>query len=148
MTRGPIYVPPIDPRSVPAPSKEIYARMGEANIFSMLADFYSELELSSIRGMFPPDMQRASEKSAAFFVGLLGGPPLYHERYGNPAMRARHMPFAIDPAGRDVWMACFERTLARAIDAYAFPAEHMAGFLAFLRGFSMWMVNTAPPAAG
>ena len=145
MTRGPIYVPPIDPRSVSAPSKEIYARMGEANIFAMLADFYGELEQSSIRGMFPPDMKRASEKSAAFFVGLLGGPPLYHERYGNPAMRARHMPFAIDPAGRDVWVDCFERTLARAVDAYAFPPEHLDGFLAFLRGFSMWMVNSAPP---
>ena len=55
------------------------------------------------------------------------------------------MPFAIDRAGRDVWVACFERTLARAVDAYAFPPEHLDGFLAFLRGFSMWMVNSAPP---
>lgn len=141
-----VYVPPMDPRGVPAPSREIYAAMGEGNIFAMLSDFYGELERSTIRGMFPADMQRASEKSAAFFVGLLGGPPLYHERYGNPAMRARHMPFVIDPAGRDVWVECFERTLSRAVERYAFPPEHLEGFRAFLRGFSMWMVNTAPPS--
>lgn len=144
MTNRPIYVPPIDPRAVPAPSREIYGLMGEANIFAMLADFYGELEASSIRGLFPKDMKLASERSAAFFVGLLGGPPLYHERYGNPAMRSRHMPFVIDPAGRDVWVACFERTLVRAVANCAFPPEHVDGFLAFLRGFSMWMVNTAP----
>ena len=94
------YTPPIGPNSAPAPSREIYARMGEANIFRMLADFYAELGGSSIRGMFPNDLQASSERSAMFFVGLLGGPPLYQQRYGAPMMRARHLPFPIDEAAR------------------------------------------------
>ncbi|MEZ4617319.1 MAG: hypothetical protein R2867_17665 [Caldilineaceae bacterium] len=89
-------------------------------------------------------MVKASQKSAAFFVGLLGGPPLYHERYGNPMMRARHMPFVIDEAARQEWLACFDRVLAAAPERYKFPSEHIAGFRAFLEGFSGWMVNTAP----
>lgn len=142
MTRD-VYVPPGGPPRVDPPSSEIYAAMGEAAIFAMLADFYAELEGSSIRALFPQDMRAASEKSAAFFVGLLGGPPLYHQRYGNPAMRARHMPFAIDEAARLVWLDSFEAVLADAPRKYGFPAEHLPAFRAFLREFSRWMVNTA-----
>jgi hemoglobin len=78
-------------------------------------------------------------------VGLLGGPPLYHQRYGNPMMRARHLPFVIDEAARQEWLRCFDRVLAYAPEKYHFPAEHLPGFRAFLVGFSSWMVNTAPP---
>ncbi len=136
-----MFVPPIDPRSIPAPSREIYAAMGEANITRMIRDLYAELERSPIRPMFGADMAQGAERSAAFFVGLLGGPPLYHERYGNPMMRARHMPFPIDQRARDIWLACFERVLEHAED-YDFPARHLPGFRAFLEGFSTWMMNS------
>ena len=139
-----MYIPPIDPREIRPPSKEIYAAMGEENVFRMLADFYAELEKSSIRGMFPEDMRAASERSAAFFVGVFGGPPLFLQRYGNPMMRARHARFPIDPAARQLWLDCFEKVLEGAETKYAFPGEHLAGFREFLSGFSMWMVNTAP----
>jgi len=142
-TRTEIYVPPAGPPRVTAPSPEIYAAMGEAQIFAMLEDFYRELEQSWLRPMFPTDMVAASHKSAAFFVGLLGGPPLYHQRYGNPMMRARHIPFAIDEAARQEWLACFERVLAQAPEKYNFPAQHLEAFRNFLIGFSGWMVNTA-----
>jgi hemoglobin len=117
--------------------------MGEENIFKMMEDFYQELEKSSLRPLFPADMVAASQKSAAFFVGLLGGPPLYHQRYGSPMMRARHLAFPIDEAARQEWLACFERVLAQAVQKYNFPAEHLEGFRTFLRDFSGWMVNTA-----
>jgi hemoglobin len=135
-----MFVPPIDPRSIQAPSREIYGIMGEANIARMIGDLYRELEQSPIRPMFGADMTAGAERSTAFFVGLLGGPPLYHERYGNPMMRARHMPFPIDQTARDVWLTCFERVLEHA-DDYAFPAQHLPGFRAFLAGFSVWMMN-------
>jgi hemoglobin len=140
-----VYTPPGGPPRMAAPSPEIYAVMGEAAIFTMLRDFYAELGRSTIAWMFPPDLERAADKSAAFFVGLLGGPPLYHhQRYGNPMMRARHMPFPIDESARQVWLACFDRVLADAPQRYGFPAQHLPGFRAFLEGFSAWMVNTAP----
>jgi hemoglobin len=146
VTERRVYVPPIDPAKIPSPSREIFHRMGEGNIVRMMEDFYGELDRSSLRALFPADMIAASHKSAAFFVGLLGGPPLYHQRYGNPMMRARHMAFAITPRARDEWLACFERVLAHATERYGFPAEHLPGFRAFLQGFSLWMVNTADDA--
>jgi hemoglobin len=142
-----IYVPPGGAPRVAPPSPEIYAAMGEENIFAMLRDFYLELEKSSIRFMFPKDMVAASERSAAFFVGLLGGPPLYQQRYGNPMMRARHMPFPIDEPARQEWLRCYALVLEDAPQRYNFPPEHLPGFWAFLEGFATWMVNTAPPDA-
>jgi hemoglobin len=136
-----MYTPPIDPRSIAAPSREIYAAMGEDAIVRMIHDLYAELEQSSIRPMFGRDMHVGAERSAAFFIGLLGGPPRYHERYGNPMMRARHMPFPIDMDARDVWLACFDRVLADAPARYGFPAEHLPGFRTFLVGFATWMTN-------
>ncbi|HRW47888.1 MAG: hypothetical protein KDD75_08010 [Caldilineaceae bacterium] len=145
MSERAIYVPPGGPPRVAAPDSAIYEQMGLDAIVQMIEDFYAELAQSAIREMFPDDMVAASRKSAAFFVGLLGGPPLYHQLYGNPAMRARHMPFPIDEAARQEWLRCFDAVLADAPTRYNFPAEHLAGFRTFLHGFSAWMVNTAPP---
>ena len=142
-TQRDIYIPPGGPPQTPSPSPEIYQQMGEENIFKMMKDFYRELERSSLRSLFPQDMIAASQKSAAFFVGLLGGPPLYHQRYGSPMLRARHLAFPIDEAARQEWLACFDRVLAQAVQNYNFPAEHLAGFRIFLREFSSWMVNQA-----
>jgi hemoglobin len=117
--------------------------MGESNIFRMMSDFYKELEQSEIRHLFPPDMEEASKKSALFFITLLGGPPLYFQKFGPPRMRARHLPFEIDEPARQVWLACFDKVLEGADMKYDFPARHLAGFKEFLRGFSAWMVNKA-----
>jgi hemoglobin len=136
------YVPPQGPPEGIVPSPEIYAQMGEDNIFKMLEDFYSELEKSSIRSLFPPDMREASQRSAAFFVFILGGPPLYQQQFGPPRMRQRHLPFAIDEAARLVWLECFRRILQQAEQKYNFPLEHKESFWCFLDQFSAWMVNT------
>lgn len=138
-----IYTPKMNPGSIPGPSREIYAAMGRDSIYRMLADFYLELERSEVRGMFPSDMLGSSRRSAAFFVQLLGGPAEYNEQYGNPRLRARHLPFRITEAARRAWLACFERILENAPVTYGFPEQHLDGFRRFLDGFSQWMVNTA-----
>lgn len=136
-----IYVPPGGPPQF-SPSHEIYPAMGEENIFKMLEDFYTELEKSSIRHMFPEDMKEASKKSGAFFVFLCGGPALYQQRYGAPMMRKRHLAFKIDEPARQVWLDCFRRTLENADKKYQFPIKHIVSFWNFLEQFSAWMVNT------
>ena len=138
-----IYTPPGGPPQGPGPNPEIYRIMGEANIFSMMLDFYKELEKSEVRHLFPPDMEEASRKSAMFFVTLLGGPPLYLQKYGSPRMRARHLPFEIDETARQVWLRCFDNVLAGSETKYNFPPQHLQGFKDFLKSFSAWMVNKA-----
>ncbi len=138
-----IYTPPGGPPQGPGPNSEIYRIMGEESIFRMMSDFYKELEKSEIRHLFPANMEEASQKSAAFFVTLLGGPPLYFEKYGPPRMRARHLPFEIDEPARQVWLACFDKILEGADVKYQFPPQHLEGFKDFLKSFSSWMVNKA-----
>lgn len=137
-----IYVPPQGPPQRNFINPAIYAQMGEENVFAMLADFYGKLEKSSIRHLFPEDMKEASKKSAAFFVFLVGGPPLYQQKIGSPMMRQRHLPFEIDEEARRVWLECFKETLEDADVKYHFPKEHIKGFWDFLESFSGWMVNT------
>src|SRR5260221_582326 len=119
-----IHVPPQGPPQE-GPSREIFGLMGEDNIFKMLKDFYLELEKSPLRPLFPSDMVEASRKSAMFFVGLLGGPPLYAREFGPPRMRARHLPFEIDESARQVWLSCFDKVLAQGGREYGFPARHL-----------------------
>ncbi len=136
-----VYVPPDGPPRDIKPNPEIFVKMGTDNIYKMVSDFYYELNLSSIRHLFPENWEEASKKSAAFFVFILGGPPLYHQQYGPPMMRQRHLPFAIDDQARQVWLDCFKKTLADAEKKYGFPLEHMQSFWTFLDKFSAWMVN-------
>ena len=136
------YVPPGGPPNRGRPNPEIYGIMGEENIFLMIKDFYRDLEKSSIHHLFPDDMDEASKKSGAFFVFLLGGPPLYQQKYGPPMMRKRHLPFEIDEKARQVWLDCFKNTLVDASTKYHFPEEHLEEFWQFLVEFSGWMVNT------
>jgi hemoglobin len=140
--RREIYIPPDGPPTEGRPNPEIFAKMGEANIFKMIEDFYRELEGSEIRPLFPPDMIVASKKTAAFFVFLLGGPPLYQQQFGPPMMRQRHLAFVIDEGARQVWLKCFAKVLIDAEKKYEFPREHIDDFYRFLERFSRWMVNT------
>ncbi len=137
------FVPPVDPRSIEQPSKAVFAAMGEQAIMDMVEAFYAALAESTVASLFPPagpELDEAARRSGAFFVGLLGGPPRYHERYGNPMMRARHLPFAIGSRERDEWLRCWDETLNRS-DLVQFPTEHREGFRSFLAGFSLWMTN-------
>jgi hemoglobin len=140
-----IYVPPGGPPQGPKPNAEIYAKMGEKNIYKMIEDFYKELEKSDVRYMFPKDMIDASKKTAEFFIFLVGGPPLYHEKHGSPMMRQRHLPFKIDAHARLTWLSCFKKVLEDADKKYNFPMEHLPGFVSFIENFSEWMVNTRDP---
>lgn len=136
-----IYIPSGGPPRTQLPGSIVYETMGQENIERMIQDFYHELEKSSIRGMFPEDMELSAHKSALFFVGFLGGPPLYQKTYGPPMLRARHLPFPITDRARQVWLGCFDRILDSASAEYGFPEDQVPVFRNFLHEFSRWMVN-------
>jgi hemoglobin len=141
-----IYTPPGGPPQGPPPPAGIYEAIGEEGLYQLLDDFYRRLGESTIQDIFPQGemaLKAASEKSADFFIGLLGGPPLYHQRYGPPRLRARHLPFPIPDASRIVWLQCFAESLDVATAEERFPVGLRDPFYAFLESFSTWMVNRA-----
>lgn len=123
------------------PSPEIYKIMGDEGIVNMIGQFYEYLMESEISPMFKRDIKEAVDRSASFFVQLLGGPMYYNSKYGPPRMRMRHFPFKIDERFRQVWLDCFYKTLDNPRN-FDFPEEHLDSFKKFLDDFSKWMINT------
>ena len=88
---------------------------GEEKLRALIRRFYSlmhsEAEFAVIRKLHPPGLEGSTEKLTMFLSGWLGGPPLYTDKFGNPMLRARHLPFAIGESERDQWMACMQRAM-------------------------------------
>lgn len=117
-----------------------YEALGGAEKLRALVDRFYELmdtqpEYYAIRKLHPQDLSGSAEKLYLFLSGWLGGPPLYLQKFGQPFLRARHLPFAIGMAERDLWLACMrqalqdmqvEEGLSRALaDAFYKTADHM-----------------------
>ena len=88
---------------------------GDAVVRGLVDRFYdlmnTEPTFAGIRRLHKADLSQAREKLYLFLSGWLGGPQLYAQRFGHPALRARHLPFAIGEAERDLWLACMSRAM-------------------------------------
>ena len=95
----------------------LYERIGPAALRALLERFYARVAADGdLAPVFPgsrdPSLWAVTlDKQFAFMSGFLGGPPLYHQRYGNPMLRARHLPFAVTPTRAQAWLACMAAAL-------------------------------------
>lgn len=89
----------------------------EAGIRKLVDDFYrfmDELpEAAVIRAMHKQDLTESRDKLSLFLCGWMGGPKLYHEKYGSINIPRSHMHLPIGEAERDAWLLCMERAIAR-----------------------------------
>jgi len=88
--------------------------------------------------LFPADIRPVMEKQTKFLSQFFGGPSYYTDEYGNPKMRARHLPFPITPAHADAWLDC----MRRALEETDLPAELQKFVLDRLSGPAYHFVNT------
>lgn len=88
---------------------------GEETIRRLAETFYDTVEAESpaIRAMLPSDTRVSRQKLFEFLSGWMGGPPLYWERRGHPALRMRHAPFPIDRVVAQDWADCMRIALTR-----------------------------------
>ncbi len=98
-----------------------YERVGgEAGVRRLVDRFYDLMdsldEARAIRALHPASLAGSRDKLFEFLSGWLGGPNLYIEKRGHPRLRARHLPFAVDDAGVDAWLACMFRALEETVD--------------------------------
>ena len=72
---------------------------GESGLRSLVNRFYdlmdSSPEAAQVRAIHPKSLKQSREKFFMFLSGWTGGPQLYIEKIGNPALRMRHAPFSI-----------------------------------------------------
>ncbi len=57
------------------------------------------------------DIQHSAEKLFMFLSGIMGGPPIYHEKIGHPRLRMRHGPFTIGEKEASQWLYCMLRAM-------------------------------------
>jgi len=90
----------------PLSVEELFDHLGETQLEQLVAAFYRGVRTDEILSpMYPAeDLAGAEYRLKEFLVYRLGGPQRYLAERGNPALRMRHAPFAIDQRARDRWM--------------------------------------------
>lgn len=97
-----------------------YDRIGGEPVIKALAQsFYQEMQSNpntqALLAIHHAPIKDSEQKLFEFLSGWLGGPQLYQQKYGHPALRARHMPFAIDESMRDQWLLCMKSAIDKEI---------------------------------
>ena len=103
----------IDTDYMMKPQASRFERLGGREVLAgIVRNFYERVERDpELRPIFPADLGLGRDKQLAFLEQWLGGEPCYTQRYGEPALRLRHQPFAITERGAKRWLKHFEAAL-------------------------------------
>ena len=119
--------------------QDIYAIIGEEGFTRLIAAFYRQVPGDDILNTMYPrhDLAGAEQRLREFLIGRFGGPQHYIERRGHPRLRMRHMPFAVNAAAREHWLALMNN----ALDEVNLPGEVDAFLREFFNGVATMLVN-------
>lgn len=118
---------------------EIYGCIGEDGFTRLVAAFYKQIPSDDVLGpMYPrQDFAGAEKRLRDFLIFRFGGPATYIEQRGNPRMRERHAPFAVDQIARDRWVTLMDR----ALDEAQLPEEAVATLRPFFDAVATFLMN-------
>lgn len=92
---------------------------GDKVIKAIAHEFYQQMQTredtQALLSIHRAPIEQSEAKLYEFLSGWLGGPQLYAQKYGHPALRARHMPFAIDENMRDQWLICMRAAIQKCV---------------------------------
>jgi hemoglobin len=96
------------------PLRTLYDEIGGLETINKLVEafyprVYADQDLSPL---FQGDMEEIKRKQKMFLPQFLGGPAFYSQEFGPPAMRHRHMPFAVTPTRAKAWLRCMKEAFA------------------------------------
>ncbi|MBC7393893.1 hemoglobin [Variovorax sp. GrIS 2.14] len=93
---------------------------GEEKVKALVDRFYDLMEIEPayavLRAVHGNTLDNARQRLFWFLCGWLGGPQHYTDRFGNPMLRARHLPQSIGGHSigikeRDQWLACMDQAM-------------------------------------
>jgi hemoglobin len=99
-----------------------YDAVGGHDTFeAIVSGFYARVSHDPVLVPIYPDQDwaAAAQRLLLFLEQYWGGPRTYSELRGHPRLRQRHVPFVIDEAARDAWLA----NMRAALDDVALPDE-------------------------
>jgi hemoglobin len=90
--------------------KSLYSEIGgQETIDKLVEAFYPRVYADpELAPLFIGDMEEIKRKQRMFLPQFLGGPALYSQEFGPPAMRARHLPFEVTPRRAECWLRCMK----------------------------------------
>jgi hemoglobin len=105
----------------PIAEADIFGVVGEHGFQRLVAAFYRQVPAVDILGpMYPADdLEDAEHRLRGFLIGRFGGPQIYIEERGHPALRMRHAPYELNIDARNRWVEIMEL----ALDEAAFAPE-------------------------
>lgn len=118
-----------------------YAAVGGHETFQRIVDaFYEGVAADDVlRPMYPEeDLGPANERMVMFLEQYWGGPTTYSERRGHPRLRARHMPYKVNPLARDRWIA----HMTAAVRSAGLSPMHESEMLDYVERAAHSMLNT------
>jgi hemoglobin len=126
----------------------LYDRLGgEAGLRADVERFYdimqNDPEARPIWAMHKRGLDDLKDRLVAFLSSFVGGLVVYPSKYGAPMIRARHLPFPIGAAERDMWLRCAYQALAATFSDRPAAMHFAMG----LTQFADHMRNSAEPPA-
>ena len=80
----------------------------------LVSNFYDAVSVDELlRPMYPEDLGESKRHFEMFLEQYWGGPKNSSEERGHPRLRMRHVPFRINRAARDAWLAAMSSALER-----------------------------------
>ncbi|WP_134686374.1 globin domain-containing protein [Brevibacillus migulae] len=116
---------------------------GENTVNRLVEAFYPKVYADpDLKPLFPDGVDEIMRKQRMFMTQFLGGPPLYSEEFGPPAMRQRHLPFAVTPRRARAWLRC----MREAMDEIGLEGIPRQLFYSRLEQVAQIMINTPDQA--
>ena len=90
--------------------KTLYSEIGGQDTIDKLVEaFYPRVYADEELGpLFEGEIAEIKRKQKMFLPQFLGGPALYSQEFGPPAMKERHLPFEITPKRAECWLRCMK----------------------------------------
>ncbi|MBU8908736.1 globin [Desertibacillus haloalkaliphilus] len=90
--------------------KTLYDEIGGQEMIDKLVDaFYPRVYADQeLEPLFQGDIEEIKRKQRMFLSQFLGGPALYSQEFGPPAMKERHLAFEITPKRAQCWLDCMK----------------------------------------
>ncbi len=94
-------------------TQTLYELVGDEQLRNILNYFYNSVFTSPVISHLFNETEKEVilDKQYCFLTQFLGGPPRYNQKYGNPKMRQRHLPHAIDNAAKDEWLRLMQEAI-------------------------------------
>lgn len=95
--------------------ENLFEKLGLQTFINLSTDFYNRVyndEEEWFRSIFANSKKEdAIQNQYEFFVQRMGGPPLYSERRGHPALIGRHRPFPVTHRAAERWLHHMQQAL-------------------------------------